>query len=313
MKGLELSKEYYKSFGEPMLRERFPELFDKIAVGLCGSGSECFGFDDDISRDHDMEPGFCIFLPSEDIVDRRSAFLLERAYSQLPKEFGGLKRSLMAPAGGRRMGPVRTADFFAARTGLDHVPQSFSEWLSIPEYALAEAVNGEIFYDGLGEFSAVREALKSMPEDVRLKKLAGRLIMMSQSGKYNFERCTRHGELAAAQLAVNEFVQHALHAAFLLNKCYAPFYKWVFRALKKLPQLSELADPLEYLLCGINGAASFETRMFTVEEVCIAVAGCAREQGISENLCDDIEKDAWSVNDHITDAGLRNANILAAV
>ena len=48
MKGLELSKEYYKSFGEPMLRERFPELFDKIAVGLCGSGSECFGFDDDI-------------------------------------------------------------------------------------------------------------------------------------------------------------------------------------------------------------------------------------------------------------------------
>ncbi len=313
MKGLELSKQYYEIYGEPMLKERFPELLDKIAVGLCGSGSECFGFDDDVSRDHDMEPGFCIFLPSEDIVDRRSAFLLDRAYSQLPKEFGGLRKSLMAPAGGRRMGPVRTADFFAARTGLDHVPQSFDEWLSIPEYALAEAVNGQVFYDGFGEFSAIRSALKNMPEDVRLKKLAGRLIMMSQSGKYNFERCTRHGELAAAQLAVNEFVQHALQAAFLLNKSYAPFYKWVFRALRELPLLSELAEPLEYLLCGINGEASFDTRMFTVEEVCMAVAGCAREQGISDNLCDDIEKDAWSVNDHITDAGLRNANILAAV
>ena len=313
MKGLNLSKQYYETFGEPMLKERFPELMDKIAVGLCGSGSECFGFDDKVSRDHDMEPGFCIFLPGEDVVDRRSAFRLERAYSELPKEFGGLKRSLMAPAGGRRVGPIRTADFFAARTGLDHVPETFSEWFSIPEYALAEAVNGEVFYDGLGEFTAIRNALKAMPEDVRLKKLAGRLMMMSQSGRYNFERCTRHGELAAAQLAVNEFVQHTLHAAFLLNKSYAPFYKWVFRALRQLPKLSELADPLEYLLCGINGEASFETRMFTVEEVCAAVVLCAREQGISDNFCEDVEKDAWSINEHIKDAALRNANILAAV
>ena len=54
MKGLELSREYYEKFGKPMLTENFPELLDKIAVGLCGSGSECFGFDDELSRDHDF-------------------------------------------------------------------------------------------------------------------------------------------------------------------------------------------------------------------------------------------------------------------
>ena len=313
MKGLELSKEYYERFGEPMLKAKFPDVFDKIACGLCGSGSECFGYDDEISKDHDFEPGFCIFLPGEDIVDRRTAFLMERAYSELPKEYGGAKRSLMAPAGGRRRGVIRSADFFSARTGSPGAPESFAQWFSVPEYALAEAVNGEVFYDGLGEFSKVRDSIRNMPEDVRLKKLAGCLMMMSQSGKYNFERCTRHKETGAAQLAVVEFVRYALRAAFLLNKSFAPYYKWVFRALRELPELPELAEPLEYLLCGINGEASFETRLFTIEEICAAVAAKAREQGVSENLCEDIEKDAYSVNDHIADPQIRNLNILYAV
>lgn len=311
MKGLELSREYYEKFGKPMLTENFPELLDKIAVGLCGSGSECFGFDDELSRDHDFEPGFCIFLPSEDIVSRRQAFLLERAYSALPKEYEGLKRSLMAPAGGKRRGVFRTSDFFTARIGSPAAPESAEQWFAIPEYALAEAVNGEVFYDGFGEFSAIRQAVSSMPQDVRLKKLAGCLMMMSQSGRYNFERCIKHGENGAAQLAVVEFVQHALHAVFLLNKRYAPYYKWVFRAAKELPVLSELSGPLEYLLC--SGAEDPGSRLFTIEELCAAIVVEARQQGISDNLCEDIEKDAWSINDHITDPAIRNSNILFAV
>ena len=92
MQGLELARAFYEDYGRPMLEEQFPQWLPHLAAGLFGSGSECFGYDDEMSRDHDFEPGFCLFLPGEDVVDRRTAFLLERAYAKLPKEFMGLKR-----------------------------------------------------------------------------------------------------------------------------------------------------------------------------------------------------------------------------
>ena len=52
MNGLELSRAFYETYGLPMLRTQFPELLPLLAVGLIGSGSECFGFDDEVSRDH---------------------------------------------------------------------------------------------------------------------------------------------------------------------------------------------------------------------------------------------------------------------
>ena len=86
MQGLELSRRFYEEYGAPMLHAQFPAWEDRIAVGLVGSGSECFGFDDDCSRDHDFGPDFCLFLPEEDVLDRKTAFQLERAYAGLPKQ-----------------------------------------------------------------------------------------------------------------------------------------------------------------------------------------------------------------------------------
>ena len=127
MKGLEISKAFFEEYGRPMLMEQFPELMPYLAAGLCGSGSECLGYDDDVSTDHDYEPGFIIFLPGEDVVDRQTAFKLERAYAKLPKEFMGLKRSLMQPVGGARRGVIRTEEFFSEKCGRGDGVLSYDE------------------------------------------------------------------------------------------------------------------------------------------------------------------------------------------
>ena len=218
MKGLELSRAFYEQYGAPMLREQFPALLPLLAVGLLGSGSECFGFDDAVSQDHDFEPGFCIFLPGEDAVDRRSAFQLERAYAKLPKEFEGFARPTLLPVGGARRGVLRYGEFFTEKVGAPDGVLTLRQWLTVPEQALAEATNGQLWLDGPGAVTVIRKRLAYFPEDVRLKRLAGHLLLMAQAGQYNYARCLAHGEPAAAQLAVCEFVKSALSVIFLLNR-----------------------------------------------------------------------------------------------
>ncbi len=314
MNGLELAKGYYEEYGKPMLEREFPELLPYLAVGFVGSGSEHYGFDDEISRDHDYEPGFCIFIPGEDIIDRRQEFRLERAYAKLPKEYAGLKRQIISPVGGKRNGVIRTKDFYLNAVGSESGELSLEQWLRLPDYALAEACNGEVFTDNYGEFSAIRERLLCMPEDIRLKRLAGNLLIMAQSGQYNFMRCLKHHEPEAAQLAFVEFVNAAMKTAFLLQDRYMPYYKWSFRALRELIGSEELSKKLSFLLFGDNrdsGAA--EKRYEVIEEIASDTIARLQEKEITNAVCGDLEKHAYSVNDKIADSSIRNLDILAAV
>lgn len=313
MKGLEISKAFYYEYGKPMLEERFPELVPYLAAGLIGSGSECYGYDDEVSRDHDFEPGFCIFLPGEEVVDRKEAFALERAYAGLPREFMGLRRALVSPVGGARHGVIRTADFLMDKTGTNDGVLSLYEWLTLPDYSLSEVVNGEIFEDRYGGITAVRDRLRHRPQDVRLKKLAGHLLLMTQAGQYNYLRCLRHGETGAAQLAVTEFVKNAMAAAFLLNDAYQPYYKWSFRALRELDKLPFMAELLEYLLTTDNEKDTRDEKIDVMEGIAADVIGELQAQGLTQAVCGDLEKHAYSVNDRIADAQIRNMHILAAV
>ncbi|MBQ6174521.1 MAG: DUF4037 domain-containing protein [Clostridia bacterium] len=312
MNGLEIAKAYYEACGRPILEREFPQLLDRIAVGLTGSGSECFGFDDSVSRDHDFEPGFCIFLPGEDEVDRRTAFLLERAYAKLPREFMGLRRSLMQPVGGARKGVLRRDEFFTEKVGSPDGILTVRQWLTIPDSALAEAVNGELFFDGSGEMTAIRSRLSRWPEDIRRKKLAGCLLMMAQAGQYNYSRCLLHGETGAAQLAVGVFVRNAMQAVFLLNGAFQPYYKWAFRAMRSLPRLSLDAELLEYLLVTDNGPDMAEEKQRVIEGIAGDVIGELRRQSLTQATCGDLEKHAYSVQDGIADGEIRGLHILAA-
>ena len=310
MNGLALSRRYYEQYGRPLLRERFPNLEKQLAVGLAGAGSECMGYDDAVSEDHDFGPGFCIWLPGEEIVDRKTAFLLERAYASLPVEFEGLRRARMAPVGGARTGVMRMADFFSDKCGDPGGRLSAEQWLSIPTASLAEATNGEVFSDPSGVFTKIRESLRHMPRDVRLKRIAGHLLLMAQSGQYNYQRCLDHGETGAAQLAACEYVRHAISVIFLLNDRYEPFYKWAFRAMRDLPLLSQLEKDLTEIISTPNDPeASFE-KYTVIEETASEIIRTLIALGFTKASCGDLEKHAYSVNDMISDGTLRNTHIL---
>lgn len=313
MKGLELSERFYEAYGKPMLSEQFSNMLPHLAAGLFGSGSECGGFDDAVSTDHDFEPGFCIFLPGEDVIDRRTAFLLERAYAKLPNEYMGYPRSTVAPVGGARHGVLRTAEFFQNIVGAPDGILTVSKWLTVPEHALFEATNGKLFYDGSGEVTKIRDALAHWPEDIRKKKLAGNLLLMAQSGQYNYRRCLKHGETGAAQLAAGTFVNAMMRTVFLLNDAYMPYYKWSFRAMRALPNLSLLAETAEYLISTDNEPELAETKYDMIEDAAAEIIDELRAQGLTRAICGDLEKHAYSVNDAIADGEIRNLHILAAV
>lgn len=312
MKGIELSRRFYLEHGAPMLEREFGEYVGVIAVGLVGSGSECFGFDDDISQDHDFEPGFCLFLPDEDVVDRKTAFLLERAYARLPSEFMGYKRCALSPVGGNRHGVLRMREFFFEKLGAFDGRLTKEAWFSVPEQSLAEATNGEVFRDDLGWFEEIRRSISYFPEDVRRKKLAGNLLVMGQAGQYNFERCERRGERAAAQLALNEFVNASLKCIFLLNRRYMPYYKWSFRALTSLGLLSDLYGELELLLTG-GAQSSFADKTNAINRVVDAIVYALKEQKLTSYMGNTMEGHACSVNDRIEDGEIRNLHIMFAV
>ena len=313
MKTSEICEAYFREYGQTMLREKFPDLLPMTASGLCGSGSECLGYDDKVSADHDLEPGFCLFIPGEDIISSRDEFRLERAYAALPREYMGLKRGMLSPVGGQRRGIMRYEEFFRSRCGSADGILTVEQWLRTPEYYLLECTNGSIYEDNYGQVTAIRQRLSRMPEPIRLKKLAGNLLLMSQAGQYNYTRCIRHGETAAAQLAVFRFADSALSTVFLINNKYKPFYKWVFRALRELPRLSCIAGDLETLLTTENDGEIAEDKYYIIEDIAAKIIEELLADELSSANCGDLEKHAYSVNDMISDSDIRNLHILAAV
>lgn len=321
MKGLELSRLFYNEYGRGMIAEHFPEYESVIAVGVVGEGSDCFGYDDETSRDHDFEAGFCLWIP--DALEHELEFKLSRAYAKLPGEFRGVVRAKQSLWGKNRRGVILTGEFYRRFTGRPGVPETPMEWLGTPEYSLACAVNGAVFRDDLGEFSAVRKVLSAgYPEDVRLKKIAARAALMAQSGQYNYERCLRHGEAGAARMALHEFVQNGLSMVFLLNHRYMPYYKWAFRAAGELPKYSELAGRLEQLLLGdapdevrvpgargIYGSAE-ASAMEQIESISAGVIRALREQGLADGPWDYLEPHAFEVMERIRDGNLRNLHVM---
>ncbi len=293
-----------------MLEREFGDVVPRIAVGRAGHGSECFGYDDEVSRDHDYFTGFCLWITEKD--ERDFGFRLERAYLKLRKEFppdgegGGSSGS--SQLGDAEDGVIAIGDFYRRHLGFPGAPENWRQWLYTPSHAFAEATNGAVFRDDLGIFSGIRDTiLNGMPEDVRRKKIAARAVFMAQSGQYNYMRCLRHGEPGAAALALDEFVRNAAEMVFLLNCRFAPYYKWVFRAMRDLPKLGGFSGALADLL---TNPVSGEAKAARIEDLCAVIVSELKLQGLSD--CDDVylEPHAFAVQSGIRDREIRELHIM---
>ncbi len=305
MQGIQLAKQYYEAYGEAMLQEQFADVYDRIAVGLVGEGSECLGFDDALSQDHDFEPGFCLFITAEDAA--KFGFRLERAYAKLPKTFLGYTRAPLSPVGGNRHGVQIIEEFYEKYLGAPDAPETWEHWLQIPPATLRSAVSGQVWKDELGVFSQIRsKLLQGYPEDVRRKKLAAHCIMMNQSGQYNLSRCLARGEIGAAQLCAAEFVRHAISAIYLVNNVYEPFYKWAFRGMRDLPLLSSLEELLTALPSADNNPA-------LVEEIASVFAQVFREQGLSDAPDNALCSHAYAITNKIQNVHIRNMHVMDGI
>ncbi|GAA6390505.1 DUF4037 domain-containing protein [Megasphaera sp.] len=271
--GLTLCNDYYEEIGKPALQSQFTDVWDRIAIGLVGEGSDCLGFDDELSRDHDWGPSFCMWLTNEDYATFGQA--LQKAYLALPHEFRGYQRQ-ETQSGKGRVGVWRISDFYRHFIGLSKAPETLSEWIRIPESFLAKATNGHVFTDPLGKFSTIRQILLAFyPEDVRIKKIAYYACQMAQSGQYNYKRSLDRRNPTTAACARYEFIKAAIAMVYLLNKKYMPFYKWAHHGLQYLPTLSDMYGKI--------------TTLITTTDTAIAIA-------LIEEICDDIRKE-WQHQD----------------
>ncbi|GAA0827396.1 DUF4037 domain-containing protein [Bifidobacterium pullorum subsp. gallinarum] len=324
--GLKLARAYWNEYGKPLIAERYPEYRGRIAAGLVGHGSECYGFDDELSHDHDFGPGFCLWLTDEDYAAIGER--LQADYESLPDTFMGFgpkSQTARAQGAGRRVGVFRVGAFFESITGYRQAPPADRphEWLMLDEPTLAAATNGEVFADPLGAFSKTRQGFKLMPEDVRLSLISRRLGMIAQAGQYNLPRMLQRGDGAAAWCAINEFAEAVASLVFLINTPvsagYMPYYKWRFAALRRLSRrmaarlpgvCAQLEDVLRLASAACFGGVGFgeggkgaapaaKQVVSVVESICAEIVAELRREGLTDSDETFLEWQRPYVEEHI--------------
>jgi hypothetical protein len=178
--------------------------------------------------------------------------------------------------------------FYASLIGFERGPEKIQQWRAAPEENFAMAVNGEVFIDGAGEFTATRAYLLGYyPEDLRRKKIAARCMELAQTGQYNLDRCLRRGDRVTLATVISRFTESVIAMIFLLNRVYRPYYKWAYRAMTELPVLG--ADASALLERIASAAGSYSERIDGVKQcvtrLCEMIADQLRGQRLS--LSDD--------------------------
>lgn len=243
---LELSRKFYEEHGKNMIHKLFPEYESRIAVGMVGEGSDCYGFDDVISTDHDYAIGFCMWLTKEDMDAIGSE--LQEAYEKLILEHSesDSKNTRLDI----RRGVFELEEFYGHKNEtICEQEKDVSNDSDIngvyaycaQDYKLSQMVNGKVFRDDLGLFTEKRnELLKYYPEDLWRRKLANYLHEFSQYGQSNYARMMARQDYLTANLCISKAIESAMDIAYVLIKEYAPYYKWKRKGLEKSGKMRDI-------------------------------------------------------------------------
>ena len=283
MKGLDAARQFFFAAGVPLLASLPSEVLATAAVGLVGEGSECFGIDDEVSRDHDWGAGFCVWLP-QDVCARYGEILAQGLRGLCPPDGLTSRFANLQQLNDGRVGVFAIPDFYRRFIGFGHPPHTLREWWAIPDANLATVANGAVFCDRAGEFSRWRKVLTAgYPRDIRLKKMAYCCYIAMQAGQYNAPRMAIRGQAAAAGLCEAVFTVAALRLTYYLNNRYPPFYKWLQPLVQPLPVMGRrsfaFAERLAVLPSAARGPEELTAKQAVIEEWSWALEQALAEQG----------------------------------
>lgn len=266
--GLELSRRFYTEVVRPLLAETFPTL--PYAAALIGPGSEVLSFDTEMSRDHGWGLRLFLFLRDEDAQQANA--ISERLNYNLPSEFLGYPINLNTETGDpatqslihqlvkrpaeHRVFPVPLRAFSRIYLGYDlTTPLQATDWLSFSSQELRQITAGAVYYDGIGELTALRERLAEYPHDIWLYLLASGWQRIGQE-EHLMPRAGYVGDELGSTIMASRLVRDIMNLCFLMEKQYAPYQKWFGTAFKTL----QCAEYLWPLLWQAQQAATWQDR-----------------------------------------------------
>lgn len=238
------SRRFFQEIVLPLLQREMPEVAARSAFGLFGYGSEAYGLDDELSRDHHWGLRIDALLP-EDLFLAKREDLLRLVRENAPRSFEGypLRAGHLEGAG---LAPDSLPAFLTRTLGIDHPPQTYAEWLAIPEEDIIHVVNGVVWHDPAGRFTAVRAAFRDhYPEPVRRRRIAHWCRYFSGMGTYALNRALLRGDQFYAVTRFAAALRLGVQLAFLLDRRYFPYDKWLMAHFAQLPRLY---DPLHALV-----------------------------------------------------------------
>jgi hypothetical protein len=238
-----VSRAFFQEVVLPLLEREFPDVTAQTAFGLFGYGSEAYQQDDDLSRDHHWGLRIDALMP-DDLFHAHHEEISRTLDANLPNTFRGypLRAGHLAGAG---LAPDSLPAFLQRTLGIAHPPQTYAEWLQLPEEDIIHITNGEVWHDPSGRFTAIRQAFQNhYPEPVRLRRIAHWCRYFSGMGTYALKRAILRDNAFYATTRFANAIRLGVQLAFLLDRQYFPYDKWLMAYFARLPRLYRPLHPL---------------------------------------------------------------------